>query len=47
MIPLFAEVVVLALLGFAAGLLLAYLAEQHRRRLARSWTGTERGDEHE
>ena len=45
MIPVFAEAALLALLGFALGLLLAYLAELHRRNQARSWTGTMREDD--
>ncbi|MFC7536076.1 hypothetical protein ACFQPG_01685 [Sphingomonas sp. GCM10030256] len=45
MIPLFAEAALLGLGGYAAGLLLAYLAELHRRSQARSWTGTVREDE--
>ena len=45
MIPLFAEAALLGLVGFAVGLLLAYLAEQHRRRQARSWTGSIREGE--
>lgn len=47
MIPLFAEAALLALGGFSLGLLLAYLAELHRRRQARSWTGTMREDDDE
>ena len=37
MIPLFIEVALLALAGFGLGLLIAYLAELHRRRQSRGW----------
>lgn len=37
MIPLFAEAAVLGLAGFGLGLLIAYLAELHRRRQSRGW----------
>lgn len=37
MIPLFIEAALLGLGGFGTGLLIAYLAELHRRRQARGW----------
>jgi hypothetical protein len=37
MIPLFAEAAVLALLGFAIGLFLAYLLVLHLKRQSRGW----------
>jgi hypothetical protein len=37
MIPLFIEAALLGLAGFGAGLLIAYVAELHRRRQSRGW----------
>jgi hypothetical protein len=37
MIPLFIEAALLGLGGFGAGLLIAYVAELHRRRQSRGW----------
>jgi len=37
MIPLFVEAALLGLAGFGFGLLIAYLAELHRRRQSRGW----------
>jgi hypothetical protein len=36
-VPLFVEAAVLGLLGYAVGLVIAYLAELHRRRQSRGW----------
>ena len=36
-LPLFVEAAVLGLLGFGGGLVIAYLAELHRRRQSRGW----------
>lgn len=36
-LPLFVEAALLGLVGFGAGLVIAYLAELHRRRQSRGW----------
>ena len=36
-LPLFVEAAVLSLLGYGIGLVIAYLAELHRRRQSRGW----------
>ena len=36
-LPLFLEAALLGLVGFSVGLILAYIAERHRRRQTRGW----------